>query len=502
MLESFRNPWGNSTRSAEGGPGAAGKPSLARSVLGGMGLLAAAGAATKLFGLLSSPILTRLVGPSPYGVVALAGTISSLATTVAMMGVDLSYARYFFEDNGARGEQVERFCWRFSIGTGLVMSFLAGWAWWWWDDTSGSPGGLGAVVAAGTFVAVGIAMATTRRRVRGGYSRIAAATVAGSAIGVPLAVLLAWCWRADAWAMLVGALVGSVATVSILGVPSARTLLSRSGLDGGQRRELLRMGFASAVTAPMFWVMNSADRWFLGAWAGQGPLGVYAFAAGIGLTGMMVNSALTTAWFPEMSREYETAREDTVGNIGRLWARLLAMHMVTWLTVAAAGGDLIRLIADRRFHEGATLVPWIAGGVFFYGMAALANTGLFLRKTQVPTAVWWVAGATGNVACNALLVGRLGPMGAALASCFGFALIAAGMTWSAQTRLYLPIPWRRIVAAGAVTLAAGVLMCPPWGASTVRSLLLKFPAGVAAATAVMGIVAPDWLGRLARSVFR
>ena len=261
------------------------------------------------------------------------------------------------------------------------------------------------------------------------------------------------------------------------------------------------MGFAAAVTAPLFWAMNSADRWFLGAWAGQGPLGVYAFASGIGLTGTMVIGALTTAWFPEMSREYETYREESLGNIGRLWARFAAMHMVTWLAVVAAGGDIIRLVADPRFHAGAGLVPWLAGGVFFYGMAALANTGLFLVKTQAPTAAWWIAGAACNVGCNALLVGRLGAMGASLAYCLGFSIIAAGMVRSAQSRLHLPIPWKKILIAGAITLAAGVLLCPDWGKGPVRNLLMKFPFGAAAATAVMGIVAPDWLRRLARGTF-
>jgi O-antigen/teichoic acid export membrane protein len=256
------------------------------------------------------------------------------------------------------------------------------------------------------------------------------------------------------------------------------------------------MGFASAVTAPMFWVMSSADRWFLGAWAGQGPLGVYAFASGIGLTGMMVNSALTLAWFPEMSREYETSREDALGGIGRIWARLAGLLMVTWLAVAASGGDLIRLLADRRFHEGAPLVPWLAGGVFFYGLASLANTGLVLRKNLVPTAAWWVVGAAANLAGNALLVRRFGGMGASLAACLGFAVIAVGMTLSAQSRLYLPIPWRRFAAAAGVSLALGIAMCTPWDPSPLLSLLMKFPVGVAVAAALGWIVAPDWVSRV------
>jgi len=496
MPKTIPAPPGAADLSAGRRPDPAGSRSLARSVLAGTGLIAAAGAAVKLIGLLSSPILTRLAGPSPYGVVALAGTISSLATTVALMGMDLSYARYFFEDAGRGREQVERFCWRFTLGTGAVMSILAGWAWRWMDDSSGSPWGVAAIVAASTFAAATIAMATTRQRVRGGYTRISAAVVSGSLVGVPLSLLLAWLWRADEYALLLGALAGSAVTAAVLGLPPADSLLSPSGLDGKQRRDLVRMGAAAAVTAPMFWVMNSADRWFLEAWAGEGAVGVYSFAAGIGMAGTMVIGALTTAWFPEMSREYEALRENALGNIGRLWARFAVMHMVTWLAVAAAGGDTIRLVADPRFHEGAVLVPWLAGGIFFYGMAALANTGLFLAKTQGPAAFWWVVGAACNVVCNALLVRRFGPTGASLSLVAGFAVIAAGTTWSAQSRLCLPIPWGRILAAGSITLAAGAFTHFPWSASPICSLLMKLPAGAGVAAVVSWIAAPDWARRL------
>jgi O-antigen/teichoic acid export membrane protein len=247
--------------------------------------------------------------------------------------------------------------------------------------------------------------------------------------------------------------------------------------------------------------MNSADRWFLGAWSGQGQLGVYSFAAGIGLTGLLLNTAVTLAWFPEMSKEFESSREHAPASIGRLWGRLATLHMVAWLAVAAAGGDLILLLADRRFHSGASLVPWLAGGVFFYGMAALANTGLVLRKNLAPTVAWWVAGAVTNVTFNALLVWRMGPIGAALAACLSYALIAAGMTWSAQSRLYLPIPWGKLIAAAVLTLVAGVWMQAPWSPSPLRSLLVKFPAGATVATVLAGIVAPDWVKSFIRGEF-
>ena len=211
--------------------------SFARAVLGGAGLLAAAGVVTKLFGLLSSPILTRLVGPSPYGIVALVGTISSLATTVAIMGVELPYARFYFDGGGEEGEAVERFCWRFALGVGLVLSLLAWAGWRWGSGPLSAPEDLGPVVAGTTIVAVAISMATTRQRVRGAYSRIAAGTVAGGGVAVALSILFALRWRPDAWAMLVGVLAGALVAHGHPRDPAAGNAVpefqSRSGAEAG-----------------------------------------------------------------------------------------------------------------------------------------------------------------------------------------------------------------------------------------------------------------------------
>jgi len=51
-------------------------------------------------------------------------------------------------------------------------------------------------------------------------------------------------------------------------------------------------------------------------------------------------------------------------------------------------------------------------------------------------------------------------------------------------------------------VACGVALSFPWAVSPVRSLLVKFPAGVACALALMAVVAPDWVRRLLRGDFR
>jgi O-antigen/teichoic acid export membrane protein len=472
------------------------RSSLARVVLTGAGLIALAGGVNRVFSIVTAPILTRLLGPVPYGVVALLGTVTSFASIAALLGVDMSYARFFLAVAPGEANAVERFCWRFTAGTAIAISLAAGALWSAMSGYADLQRSLAVMVTAGILLSVANNMSATRQRLLGAYRRIAGSILAAGVVGAALSILLALFWRKDEWALLVGAAGGTAVGIVVAGLPSFKAFAEPSGLPASRRGEILKLAVAGVVNAPAYWLMNSVDRWCIGAFQGQGPLGVYSFAVNVGITGLMLNSAITMTWFPEMLRVYEASREDSAAEIGRMWARLSAGLMVVWLAVSASGGDLIRLLAAPSFHGGTSYVPWIAGGVFFYGVSAIAGTGHAIRMDLKPVAVVWATGAAVNAVLNILLVRRLGAYGAAVAVCASFAMIAAGVMWSSQSRFRLPVPWGRLAAAGGLSLLSGLVLSPPWTESPFRSLLLKLPAGIAIAALVMWIVAPDWMRRL------
>jgi O-antigen/teichoic acid export membrane protein len=478
------------------GPGTA---SLARTVVTGAGLLAVAGGIGRLFSLVSSPILTRVLGPSPYGVVALLGTVTSFATTAALLGVDLSYSRYFLASDPERAHAVERFCWRFAAGTALAASAAAGAAWS-LGLNGGLPESLAVMVVLGTFLPAMNVMVTTRQRLLGSYGRIAVSIVVSGGVSVVLSILLALTWRPDAWAILVATAVGLAAGTAVAGLPSFGLFAKASGLPAAHRWEILRLGLTGVVTAPMFWVMNSADRWIIGGSLGQETLGIYAFCINVGQMGVMLNNAITLTWFPEMLKAYEGSREESAEAIGRMWTRLAVGLLVVWLAVTAAGGDLIQLLASPRFHEGRGYVPWMAGGVFFYGLSGLATTGHAIRMDLRPVAFWWIVAAAANVALNFLLVRPLGAVGGAVAACASFALLAAGAMASSQKRFRLPIPWSRLAVVGMFAAVAGAGMALSWSRSPLLSLAMKLPVGALSAVILFRVVAPDWVVRIWRKV--
>jgi O-antigen/teichoic acid export membrane protein len=472
--------------------------SLAARVFGAAGAISAAGVLVRLVALAAAPLLTRLLGPVPFGAAALIGTLASLLAGVGALGLDFSYSRYFLAEAGDERYAVERFCWRMVLLLGCAAS-VAGAAVWVYVAAphTGADPRLGWLVAAFVLLTVLTTLSQTRARMRSEYLRLALAVLVTGVVSTGGTVALALAGWRSAFALVLGTVAGLAAGVAVAGVPRPGELARGSGLAPAQRRAVLALGLPNALTTLLYWVMTSADRWAIAWFLPGAVLGSYSFAATLAATGLMLNSGLMLVWFPEAVRTFEAGAAASQAVLGRLWSRLVMVLAVCWLAVVMAGGDVLRLLTDPRFHGGAAYIPWIAGGVFFYGLAQMSATAMVLKKDQKPQAVWWTIGAALCVALNVALVPRYGALAAAAAATASFAVIAVGVLWVSERWLPLEVEWVRLLAALVAILAMGIVGLPAWAGTPLLSLAIKLPVGVAVAALTLGWVAPDWARRAA-----
>ena len=152
------------------------------------------------------------------------------------------------------------------------------------------------------------------------------------------------------------------------------------------------------------------------------------------------------------------------------------------------------VVGYERFRGSADYVH-IAGGVFFYGIAQLALSGLVLTNQFKWAILSWIAGGIVCTLLNLALVPTHGGMGAAVTQSASFAFIALGVLTTSQAKLRLHLDWRRLAATMAIVMVASVFLAPPWLVNSPLSLLMKLPAGIGVAALVGWFVAPDWYGR-------
>jgi len=448
------------------------------------------------------PLLTRLLSPEAYGAAAMVGTLISLTAVIALSGMDMSYSRAFHAKESPSGEVVEAFVWRYTIGAGALASILAALAWWLIiAQHLELPTYLAGFLGVGIFLSVTNAMSQARARLNNRYRSMSFAIIA-SAIGtLALSVGIAMWWRQDELPLVVSITAGYLIPVLILGIPRLRRLCTPSGLCPEQRIQVLMIGIAGIITAPMYWVISSLDRWFLGYFEDPASVGIYSIGYSVAIMGVMVNNALTWVWVPETSKAFETDPVDAQIQTSKLVEQMIVALGVVWLAITAAGGDAVRLLADVRFYDAAAVVPYIAGAVFFHGVLHLVSAGTLLKKKLHHTLPWWFAGAAVCVILNLILVPRFGRLGAAFTQTCSFAFVAIGIAYSAQKLFPLKLRKGRVCLVLGAIVIAGVLMQHPWSQIPWVSLVLKFPVGVLAAICVLKVMSPELLSNIAARIF-
>lgn len=475
--------------------------SFAHRILTGTAILTGSSVLGRLLAFLTIPILTRALGPGPFGEAAIVATVTALATVFATSGIDLSYARFGLQGVQNERVQVERFVWRWALTASILVGSLIGGGWL-VAHPGEADGGLGVAgyLLMMIVTSVVLSLSMTRRRLQGRYLRIGLATLVGAVTTAAISIGIAQMWRQDIWVLLLGFLGGAFGTVIVLGLPSPGTLLRASGLDISRKRAILTLGLSSLVTAPVYWVITSVDRWFILDANGAEAVGVYALAVQVATLGLMLNSAITLTWFPEVSRAYGEGSPSALIGIGKTGGRLLAGLMIIWVAICLAGGDVLRLVTPEEFHSGVAYIPWLAAGTLFYGVATFFVTGLFLAGRMRFVALCWFIGGIAALTTYAVLVPRLGPFGAAITQSGAFAMIALFVAIFSHRTLPIPLPGCQLGIAAVIALLAVVVLSSPMHVDPFLSLALKFLPGLMVAVLIVVTVDRPAAGDVIRSI--
>lgn len=436
------------------------------------------------------PVLTRFLSPESYGVAALVGTLVSLASVFAIAGIDMSYSRHAFSGKSGAPDAVEIFCWRWVLAGAALAACVAGGLWWIAGERFGVPRTFAGFVMVGVFFVPLMAMSQTRARLQYRYLTLTWVQFVTACFAAATSIGMAVYLRQDAWPLLAAMVVSYVLPVLLLGTPHATKLFSSSGLSSLQRRTVFTTGLAGVITAPAYWALSSSDRWFLAAYQDGATVGIYSVGFAVGTVGSVVSSAITAAWLPELSRdESNGAISLTVRKVDMVHLLIVVMLIVE-VAVAASGGDIIRALTDPRFHAAVAVVPWLAVGVFFYGVMQVGNALLVMRG-KLHWAAWaWLIALLVSLALNYWLVPRYGPLGAALTQTMSFWVVVV-LVWKAVLREEpLALHWGRLSAGLLLAVLATVAMQFPWHDNPWASLGLKFPAGLLFAALCSWIVTP------------
>jgi len=392
--------------------GAMGGRGLFGRALSGGALTAGSYAISQALRLASNLVLTRLLFPEAFGVMALVSVVLIGLAMFSDTGIGPAISR------SARGDERGFLdtAWTINVVRGLLLWLVTCAVAWPVARFYAAPELAQLLPAAGlTLLIAGFnptRIDTANRHLMLG--RLTALDLLSQAIGILAMVILAAAMR-SVWALVIGALIGSGAKLVLcwLFLPGEA---NRFAWDRASGRELLHFGKWIVLSSACGFLLSQGDKAVLGAHLSLADLGIYNIGYFLASFPMLLAAAVVSRIMIPLYRDHPPAASaQNAARLARLRRAISVAVLAMLAAMAVAGGPLVALMYDARYHTAGILVtaiamaqmPAVVGLTYEHSaLAAGDGRGFFLLQA-----------ARATVQTLAFLIGvQLGGLGGALAA--------------------------------------------------------------------------------------
>lgn len=442
---------------------------------------------SKAVGFIMVPLYTRLLTPADYGLLELLTRGAEVAAIVLTLGFSTSVLRFYYDvkseqDRNAVASSALVFSALVALAATVPLAAFA-------ERLSliflGTPDHRVFVlllVYANLFELTSVVpMALLRAREESAL--YTAVSIARLVLGLGLNIALVAVLRMGVLGVLVSGLVSGALTAIWLVALSVR----RTGLafSPAKIKPMLLYGLPLVPATLGMFILHSADRFFLSAYAGLDQVGLYALAYRFAmLLPVLVLQPWGLAFMPTVFSVSERPEATLVYSRALTFLTVIATWFALGMSILTK--DALRILATPAYLDAARPLPLIVFSFVFLGMQGIFEIGIHLRKVTVFRLVNVASAAAVALLLCRVLIPPYGMMGAAWATFGSFACLAA-LSYLVSQRLYpVRYDWPRLahafVAAGALyALAALFAQGSGVGPVGVRVLLaLSFPVLLAA----------------------
>lgn len=342
-------------------------------------------AATAVLGLISTPLLTRVLSTEVYAQYGLTFSFTTLLATFIYLGQDEAFMRYF----EVRGESFGKFLFRCMriplllclVAAVLVMEPSQTILKWIYGSKVSRMAAFLLVLYTVIFVLQRFLMLTARMEERAAnYSLSNIATKAFFLIAIAgmLASGMTLSLEAVILALICGVwfalLINVIAVARIKHVQKAK----RKSVSA---KEMFLFGIPFAFSSTLFFAVPLLEKMLIRRGTDWETLGIYT-AAAIFITVMnMIKTTVNSMWIPYVYKNYQNEQKfkPVFYNVGIAMAFLIACIL--------AGTILTRrwlvLILDKAYFDSFIIAPAIVCGACFDSLTAIYSIGINIRKKTV-----------------------------------------------------------------------------------------------------------------------
>lgn len=437
-------------------------------------------------GILTIPILTRIVNPEEYGTITAALVVQAVLGTLAAFGLPAAISRIYFRGHGPEGARALIAATALAATALAIVAELTGPLWSQVFEGIDYGAELRLAVLSSIPIAVGISAQTVLQasdRAGAVVAFAATATLGAQGLGLVLAA-----GGGGPVGYLAGVTIGLYVALAIAWISAGVELgpLGRRGAGGRALvRGALRVGLPTIPHGLALYLLSAGDRVVVERLEGLSAAGAYYIAYAVGSLAIFLVTALNGAWGPILYGSEREVRWRFLADSAIEVTRVVALAAGAIALGAPIALDLFAP-ADYDLSGLGTVSALVASsGLLYLWYITSYNVIVWRGRTGI-LAVATPVSAVVNIALCALLIPPLGVDGAALATLISYGLLAL-LTWSRARRL-ASIPWNHaanaLAAAPAAAALAAALLLPDDGAWLEIRGLIAAALGLAAIAAL------------------
>lgn len=384
-----------------------------------------------ILGLISSPIITRIINPSEMGKFSMFDTITNLLLLVILLGTDQSYIRYYYEEKENNRGNLLRLCIKIPLIINLILGIVI--------LILYKPISLYIVEEQSFVVAILVfihltgsiisrfAMLQVRMKQRGKlYSFL---NVLMKLSYLILVLLLYFIYNNNYMTIVVATIISNLimGLVAIILERKEWFNIKDSTKLKTTSQEMIKYGIPLVFSMAITWVFQSIDRVSIKEFCGYSELGLYSGAMTIIALLNAFQGAFTTFWVPVAYEKYSTNPHDK-----EFFEKVNKIMVVVMLFIAIGlitGKDIIVLLLGDKYRQAMFIFPYLVFMPVMYTISETTVLGInFKKKTKSHIYISLIS-ALFNVVGNIILVPKYGATGAAISTGLAYIVFFISRTY-------------------------------------------------------------------------
>lgn len=372
---------------------------------------------TKGLAIISIPVMTRLLSPSDYGILAIFGSLVAIFSIFFGFGIRGAVSRYYYEktdDFGSFFTTNAIFLW----GAGIILmiifflnkNIIASWV--------NIPTLLVELASIVGFFSASFEFVSAYLQASKQSIVLARLTILRAVLTLTMTIIITLLLKDN---LYLGSVYSSL-TFAFLFFIFSIYMISKIGtfsFNANHLKYSLIFGLPIIVHLLSAFIMNTFDQIMINKMVGSYETGLYAFAYKVGMLFQMLIMGLNQAWVPMF---YEKLRDNKYDEIEETAKKFSYLVSGVALMITILGPILVAILAPDSYSEALHIVPIIiVGFIFQYFYFMYINYAFYEKKTSMIATITIIAGLI-NIGLNYWLIPIFGYAAAAWTTLLTYAL--------------------------------------------------------------------------------